>query len=581
MSATEGDGRPRAHVVAFDLLPVAALLLRGDRIVAVNPAYERFMAAPASTVVGRTMDDLIGQFVGAPDIALAGAAAQAQLDGTSATGQLWLRVTDAAGRNRSIRVDWQPSVTPEESVIYLIDAEGEATAKAAAEGLARAAGELGRCRDEHEILERAADVLHARGLIVTTLLLREGDPLLEYGPMRSGGSAGASRVAEAGRALRAMRPRRELLWELNKDFHQRRAWFFQDIAPLVTAAFPGATGEQVKAALPARRIVQAPLFVNDVAYGALVLTSDELTPALAGSLEMFAELVARAIENVRLRTELVQRERLAALGEAAAVMAHEVRNPIGAILNAAALMQKQAHTNAVQTDLLRVIGEEALRLDRLVGDLLDLGRPLTPRLRLVDLHELAQRSVTVLSDRGEAGAAEVVVVRPAEPVAAAIDPDLDAARALERGPQRDPGLSSGQARHGQRGRAGGAFGYLGGRRGLRLPARARRARARAISHDAGDGHGHRPRGRAARRRGLPREHRDRRQPGRWRPLRHGLPLDVRSRGRGVTWPCAGPGHEPSPMGTRRRRTSPQSCGRAPSRGRGRRARSTTPVARAR
>jgi signal transduction histidine kinase len=424
MSASGDDAPPRGHVVAFDLLPVAALLIRGDRIVAVNAAYERFMVASAETIVGRTVADLVGQFVKEPDVPLVGAAAHAQLAGSLAAGQLWINVTDASGRPRSIRVDWQPSVAPDESVVYLIDAEGEATAKAAAEGLARAAGELGRCRDEHEILERAADVLHARGLIVTTLLLREGDPLLEYGPMRSGARPGASSDGEAARRVRAMRPRRELLWELNKDFHQRRACFFQDVGPLVTAAYPGPTGDRVKAALPARRTVQAPLFVNDVAYGALVLTGDELTPTLAGSLEMFAELVARAIENVRLRTELVQRERLAALGEAAAVMAHEVRNPIGAILNAGALMQKQTVAGGVQADLLRVIGEEALRLDRLVGDLLDLGRPLTPRLRRVDLYDLAHRSVAVLTDRGESGPAEVVVLQPAVPVVAEIDPDL-------------------------------------------------------------------------------------------------------------------------------------------------------------
>jgi len=68
-----------SHVVAFERLPVAALLLRGDRIVAVNPAYERFMSAPAQSVVGRTVDDLIGQFVGVSDVPLAGAAAQARL----------------------------------------------------------------------------------------------------------------------------------------------------------------------------------------------------------------------------------------------------------------------------------------------------------------------------------------------------------------------------------------------------------------------------------------------------------------------------------------------------------------------
>src|ERR1700677_1765110 len=104
MSEAGDDGPPRDHVVAFDLLPGARPLLRGGRIGAGNPAYERFMAAPAATVVGRTMDDLIAQFVGAPDVPLAGAAAQAQLAGTSAAGQLWLRVVDAAGRAPSLRL---------------------------------------------------------------------------------------------------------------------------------------------------------------------------------------------------------------------------------------------------------------------------------------------------------------------------------------------------------------------------------------------------------------------------------------------------------------------------------------------
>jgi signal transduction histidine kinase len=410
--------------VAFASLPVAALLMRGERIVAVNRAYEAFMGLSADNVVGRTVSDLISQFVREPDAPLAGAAAEGLAAGSHDAGQLWIRVSDATGRTRSIRVDWLPSLTADESVIYLIDAEGEATAKSSAEALARAAGELGRCRDEHEILERAADVLHARGLIVTTLLLREGDPLLVYGPMRSSTPRSAGGDSEVSRGVRASRPNREVLWELNKEFHQRRAVFFQDVAPLIDVAYPGPVGEAIRAAVRARRTVQAPLFVNDVAYGAFVVTGEELTPTLAGSIEMFAELVARAIENVRLRTELVQRERLAALGEAAAVMAHEVRNPIGAILNAGALMRKRVGSDAEQADLLRVIGEEALRLDRLVGDLLDLGRPLTPRLCSVDLHDLAKRSVAVLAGRGETGAAEVVVSLPKAKVFAEIDPDL-------------------------------------------------------------------------------------------------------------------------------------------------------------
>jgi len=424
MSATREGGTSLPHRVAFDVLPTAALLVRGDRVIAVNAAYERFMGVSAASVEGRTVDDLIGQFVGASDAPLVGAANDARQEGRGADGELWIRVFDPSGRPRQIRVDWRPSGEADDLVVFLLDAEGEATAKSASEGLARAAGELGRCRTEREVLERAADVLHARGFIVTTLLLREGDPFLEYGPMRSRAVHDPTDAGQAIRDLRLVRPRREILWELNKDFHQRRAAFFQDVGPLVVAAYPGELGERVVSVVRERRTVQAPLFVNDVAYGALVLTGDDLSPALAGSLEMFTELVARAIENVRLRTELVQSERLAALGEAAAVMAHEVRNPIAAILNARTLLQKQSIDAATQGALLHVIGEEALRLERLVSDLLDLGRPLTPRIKSVDLYEFAETSATVLGARGEAGEAQITVVRPALPVLAEIDPEL-------------------------------------------------------------------------------------------------------------------------------------------------------------
>ena len=419
-----GDGLPSKRFVDFHSLPTAAILVREDRVVAVNRAYEQFMRSPAEAVVGRTVRDLIGEFVGKEDASLVGAADEARQAGHGTEGQIWIRVVDASGRPRSVRIEWHPSGHDKETVVYLVDAEGEAAARSAAEGLARAAGQLGRCSDELEVLERAADVLHARGLIVTTLLLRDDDPLLEYGPMRSLAAPAGGPVSEASKQVRAVRPRREILWELNRDFHQRRAAFFQDVGPLIVKAYPGPVGDRIQSQVRQRRTVQAPLFVNDAPYGALVLTGDELNPALAGSIEMFAELVARDIENVRLRTELVQRERLAALGEAAAVMAHEVRNPVASILNAGVLLQKGALDGGDQAALLHVIGEEAQRLERLVSDLLDLGRPLTPRLRSVELCELARRSVNVLADRGHSSDVEIVVEEPETVILAELDPDL-------------------------------------------------------------------------------------------------------------------------------------------------------------
>ena len=185
-------------------------------------------------------------------------------------------------------------------------------------------------------------------------------------------------------------------------------------------------------------MVQAPLFVDDAAYGALVVTSDALTPTLAGTIEMFAGLVARAIENVRangralarledlerLQGELVERERLAALGEAAAVMAHEVRNPIAAILNAVAVLRRGDPGEAPDAEMYRVIAEEAARLGQLVSNLLDLGRPLLPRVCPVDLGELTARSADVLVRRGGAAGCTVHVDAERARAVAAVDPDL-------------------------------------------------------------------------------------------------------------------------------------------------------------
>jgi signal transduction histidine kinase len=405
-------------VIQLDHLPVAAFVARGDRAVAVNGAWESFTGKSRDAIVGRSIDELVGEFVQSADRSMVEDAVSAP--GRSDQGNLWCTVHDAAGNPRSICVEWRPGTSPGETVVFLIDATGEALSRNLTEGLARAAGELVRCRDEREVLERAADALLARGLIVTTLLLRDDDPLLEYGPMRSPAPSEAVRAE-----IRAFRPRREVLEELNPSFQKRRAVFFQDLAGAVARAYPPDVSGRVRDALPSRRTVQAPLFVDDKPFGALVVTGDLLTPAVAGSIEMFAELVARAIETVRLRVELVQRERLAALGEAAAVMAHEVRNPIAAILNAGALLRR-FHRDAAGTeaDLVRVIAEEAARLNRLVKDLLDLGRPLAPHILPVDLGDLAKRTLSVLRDRNTFGEVPIDVESPSIPVVAAIDADL-------------------------------------------------------------------------------------------------------------------------------------------------------------
>ncbi|MBS2011592.1 MAG: hypothetical protein JST00_01665 [Deltaproteobacteria bacterium] len=105
------------------------------------------------------------------------------------------------------------------------------------------------------------------------------------------------------------------------------------------------------------------IYLLDLAYVALVI-------AVGSSLAR--RFVEDANDLVAAQAELVQRERLAAIGEMSAVVAHEVRNPVAIVLNAATSMRKRPED---REELLRIIEDEAGRLTRMVTDLLDFARP--------------------------------------------------------------------------------------------------------------------------------------------------------------------------------------------------------------
>jgi len=95
-----------------------------------------------------------------------------------------------------------------------------------------------------------------------------------------------------------------------------------------------------------------------------------------------AELSESLRELAAAQRELVRRERMAAVGELSASVAHEVRNPLAVIANsvAALLRLSRPEVNSTTWQLLGVMGEEVERLDLLVNGLLDFARPLAPRL---------------------------------------------------------------------------------------------------------------------------------------------------------------------------------------------------------
>jgi signal transduction histidine kinase len=144
---------------------------------------------------------------------------------------------------------------------------------------------------------------------------------------------------------------------------------------------------------------------------ALALLSARLYEDLRGS---YAELA-------RTQAELIERERLAALGELSASIAHEVRNPLGVIFNSLSSLRRLLSPKDDVALLLDIVGEEADRLNRMVGDLLDYSRPLQPAMQPVALLPLLEESIA--SARKGAGGDDVDVRVHVEPAVATVRAD--------------------------------------------------------------------------------------------------------------------------------------------------------------
>ncbi|MGA9526205.1 MAG: ATP-binding protein [Myxococcaceae bacterium] len=124
-----------------------------------------------------------------------------------------------------------------------------------------------------------------------------------------------------------------------------------------------------------------------------IRTGDELEQLGIAFNDMAERLALRERELRDAQAELVRRERLAAVGELAAVVAHEVRNPLGVIFNAVAGLRRNGTLPADAETLHAILQEEADRLDRIVGDLLDFARPLQPSLEPGDVTQLVREAL--------------------------------------------------------------------------------------------------------------------------------------------------------------------------------------------
>ncbi|MBL8757917.1 MAG: hypothetical protein JNK35_05750 [Phycisphaerae bacterium] len=139
-------------------------------------------------------------------------------------------------------------------------------------------------------------------------------------------------------------------------------------------------------------------------------------PDLAGVMEAFNTAAARLqathealhAEVRSLKAELLEANqqversrRLAALGEMAAGIAHEVRNPLGSIRLYARMLEEDLTDRPESRAVASKIAGAVTRLTAVVGDVLSFAREIKPRLGPADAHELLREALaTARSDEG-------------------------------------------------------------------------------------------------------------------------------------------------------------------------------------
>ena len=127
------------------------------------------------------------------------------------------------------------------------------------------------------------------------------------------------------------------------------------------------------------------------------VTSDDEIGDLA---KAFNAMATRLREARDAQQQDFQKDKLVALGELSAALAHEIRNPIGVINASAALLDKPDQPPEKQVELRRMIREESTRVSHLVQDFLQISRYRKPDFILIDPAAPLERALaTVLAGR--------------------------------------------------------------------------------------------------------------------------------------------------------------------------------------
>jgi signal transduction histidine kinase len=134
--------------------------------------------------------------------------------------------------------------------------------------------------------------------------------------------------------------------------------------------------------------------------GRIIMAYSEVTEKLQQSHDQLTETVRHLRGELSEKNRLLERKkRLAALGEMAAGLAHEIRNPLGGIQLYASLLAQDVADRADSFQLVQKISGGVRRLEALVGQVLQFSREIHVSIESVDLAEVVDQAVELAAGR--------------------------------------------------------------------------------------------------------------------------------------------------------------------------------------